>query len=56
VRITYNGIDLGEVTSVKELAVTPVVDGETGEPLYLRVRLDATPAVDGPGPGEADGV
>jgi hypothetical protein len=53
--LTFNGIDMGEVTSVKELAVTPVVDGETGEPLYLRVRLEATLAVDVPGPGEVSG-
>jgi hypothetical protein len=51
-RLICNGIDLGEVTSVKDLAVTPVVDGETGEPLYRRVRLDATLAVDGPGQEE----
>jgi hypothetical protein len=44
--LTFNGIDLGEVTSVKELAVTPVVDGEAGGPLYRRVRLEVTLAVD----------
>jgi hypothetical protein len=51
-RLICNGIDLGEVTSVKGLVVTPAVDGETGEPLYLRVRLEATLAVDVPGPEE----
>jgi hypothetical protein len=40
--LTFNGIDLGEVSSVEVLEVTPVVDPETGEVLYRRVRLAAT--------------
>jgi hypothetical protein len=52
-RLICNGIDLGMVTSVGALTVTPVVDEETGELLYRRVRVDVTLAVDGPGLGEA---
>jgi hypothetical protein len=52
--LTFNGVEL-EVASVESLTVTPVVDEESGELLYRRVRLEATLAVDDAGPGEVSG-